>query len=81
MGSSLTKLVNLCLVDYWFSYFRISMNIESVSGTIGYSLLLTLTVLAVLEHFFMILTFRDAVLWRWMIPKSQSTKDSDLKRR
>jgi putative photosynthetic complex assembly protein 2 len=69
------------LVIYWFSYFRISMNIESVSGTIGYSLLLTLTVLAVLEHFFMIITFRDAVLWRWMIPKSQSTKDSDLKRR
>jgi putative photosynthetic complex assembly protein 2 len=71
----------MALVIYWFSYFQISISIDSVSETIGYSLLLTLTVLALLEHFFMILTFRDAVLWRWMIPKPQSTKDVDLKRR
>ena len=77
----LSVILLLGLIVYWSFYFRISIHIESVGGTIGYSLLITLTVLALLEHFFMILTFKDAALWRWMIPKPRSTKDVDLKRR
>ncbi|MFN4099480.1 MAG: DUF3623 family protein, partial [Pararhodobacter sp.] len=36
--------------------------------TIGYTLLVALAFLALLEHGFMILRLRDDKLWRWMIP-------------
>ena len=40
------------------------------SGTeIGFVLLATLTSLALLEHWLMVLPVRDALLWRWMTPK------------
>lgn len=34
---------------------------------IGFALLLALTLLAVLEHWFMVLSIQDAALWRWML--------------
>ena len=55
---------------YWFSGFRGA--IEASGNALGYCFLMTLTSLAILEHFFMILSFPDAALWRWMIPKSDS---------
>lgn len=36
---------------------------------IGFVLLATLTSLALLEHWLMVLPVRDALLWRWMTPK------------
>ena len=36
---------------------------------IGFTLLATLTSLALLEHWLMVLPVRDALLWRWMTPK------------
>lgn len=34
----------------------------------GYSLLFTLTALAILEHIFMVVPLPDAILWRWALP-------------
>jgi putative photosynthetic complex assembly protein 2 len=46
------------------------------SQAVGASLLLTLVVLALLEHLFMILPLRDAALWRWAVP-AQGPKPGD----
>jgi putative photosynthetic complex assembly protein 2 len=35
----------------------------------GFALLTTLTALALLEHWFLVLPLPDAKLWRWMLPK------------
>jgi putative photosynthetic complex assembly protein 2 len=37
-------------------------------GGVQYALLFALTVLAVIEHFFMMLPVRDSALWRWAMP-------------
>ena len=39
-----------------------------VTGDIGFALLGTLTALALLEHWLMVLPLPDEKLWRWMIP-------------
>ncbi len=62
---------------YWFNGFRIAS--EFSGDAIGFCFLLTLTGLAILEHFFMILSFPDAALWRWMIPKPSATSKVALK--
>ena len=43
------------------------------AGQIGYVLLAALTLLALLEHWFMVLPLPDQKLWRWMMP-AQKTK-------
>ena len=40
---------------------------------VGFTLLTVLTVLALLEHWFMVLPLPDQKLWRWMIPQPRST--------
>jgi putative photosynthetic complex assembly protein 2 len=35
---------------------------------VGFALLLALVALAILEHFFMLIPIREAVLWRWAVP-------------
>jgi putative photosynthetic complex assembly protein 2 len=37
---------------------------------VGYSLVLALTALALIEHAFMVLPLHDAALWRWALPAS-----------
>ena len=61
---------------YWLNSFRTA---SEVSQTVGFCFLMTLTGLAILEHFFMILSMHDAALWRWMIPKSTSSVKAALK--
>lgn len=41
----------------------------SSGAEIGFALLATLTSLALLEHWLMVLPVRDSLLWRWMTPK------------
>jgi putative photosynthetic complex assembly protein 2 len=45
-------------------------------AVVGFALLTTLTLLALLEHWFMVLPLADERLWRWMIParKGRSTR-------
>lgn len=45
------------------------INLENQAGLIGFSFLAALTILALLEHWFMVLAVPDAALWRWMLPK------------
>jgi putative photosynthetic complex assembly protein 2 len=52
-------------------------------ATTGYALLTALTLLALLEHWFMVLPLPDQKLWRWMIdppaPKTQARTHAGLK--
>ncbi|MEM7597703.1 MAG: putative photosynthetic complex assembly protein PuhE [Pseudomonadota bacterium] len=41
---------------------------------VGYALLFAITMLALLEHWLMVLPWPDAELWRWMLPAPKSTK-------
>ena len=49
---------------------------EGAGAEAGYALLATLTLLAMLEHWFMILPTPDAKLWRWMLPAPKPTEDA-----
>ena len=45
----------------------------------GYALLASLTALALLEHWLMVLPLPDAKLWRWMLPASRkSTRNTSV---
>jgi hypothetical protein len=43
---------------------------------IGYTLLASLTALALVEHWFMVVPVRDAELWKWMLPSGIDKKKS-----
>ena len=45
---------------------------QTMSQEIGFALLAALTMLALLEHWFMVLPLPDERLWRWMLPSRQS---------
>ena len=51
-----------------------AINVENPGLTVGYTLMTCLCLLALLEHWFMVLPLPDEKLWRWMMPapKSQS---------
>ena len=72
----LSILFLIGILIYWFNNLRLSS--ESSSEITGFYFLSTLTTLALLEHLFMVVSFPDAALWRWMIPKSQSSVKIDL---
>lgn len=48
------------------------------AGMIGHVLLFTLTTLALLEHWFMVLPLPDEKLWRWMLPDQAPKPDPTL---
>ncbi|MEL6960051.1 MAG: putative photosynthetic complex assembly protein PuhE [Pseudomonadota bacterium] len=50
-----------CFAHLW------SMETDLVTAT-GYALLTSLSALALLEHWFMLIPLPDAKLWRWMLP-------------
>ncbi|WP_224816614.1 putative photosynthetic complex assembly protein PuhE [Hasllibacter sp. MH4015] len=54
---------------------------DTTADTIGFALLGTLTMLALLEHWFMVLPLPDEKLWRWMLPErpqpAQATRLSE----
>lgn len=37
---------------------------------VGFTLLASLTALALIEHWFLVLPIRDALLWRWLLPET-----------
>ena len=69
---SLISFTLFFLVD---SIFDIN---NQLSTTIGYTLLASLTTLALVEHWFMVVPLRDAELWKWMLPKQK--KDIKIKK-
>jgi putative photosynthetic complex assembly protein 2 len=51
------------------------------AALIGYVLLTALTLLALLEHWFMVLPLPDEKLWRWMLPASPPSDTTLLPRK
>ncbi len=47
----------------------------SAAAVTGFALLLTLTTLALIEHWLMILPLPDAKLWRWMLPGDRPIRE------
>ncbi|GIU66719.1 putative photosynthetic complex assembly protein PuhE [Candidatus Phycosocius spiralis] len=54
--------------------------VEGSGMATGYLVLFTLTALALLEHFFMVLPVADATLWRWAAPLKPQTNKHDAHR-
>ncbi len=52
-----------------------AINVTHPGMTVGYSLLTCLSLLALLEHWFMVLPLPDEKLWRWMMPAAKPQKD------
>ncbi|MFZ1662313.1 MAG: putative photosynthetic complex assembly protein PuhE [Paracoccaceae bacterium] len=52
-----------------------AMNADHPGMSVGYCLLTSLCLLALLEHWFMVLPLPDAKLWRWMMPAAKPTQD------
>ena len=52
-----------------------AINVEHPGMSVGYTLLTCLCLLALLEHWFMVLPLPDEKLWRWMMPAAKSQKD------
>jgi putative photosynthetic complex assembly protein 2 len=53
-----------------------AINVEHPGMSVGYSLLTCLCLLALLEHWFMVLPLPDEKLWRWMLPATKPQKDT-----
>ncbi|MBC7739660.1 MAG: DUF3623 domain-containing protein [Candidatus Saccharibacteria bacterium] len=49
-----------------------AINVTHPGMTVGYSLLTCLALLALLEHWFMVLPLPDEKLWRWMMPPQKT---------
>ena len=52
-----------------------AINVTHPGMSVGYSLLTCLCLLALLEHWFMVLPLPDEKLWRWMMPAAKTQKD------
>jgi putative photosynthetic complex assembly protein 2 len=51
-----------------------AVNVDPSGLSVGYALLTCLCLLAVLEHWFMVLPLPDEKLWRWMMPAQKTLK-------
>lgn len=49
---------------------------ETTADSVGFTLLTTLTALALIEHWLLVLPLRDAALWRWMLPECDARRKS-----
>lgn len=51
-----------------------AINVDHPGMAVGYALLTCLCLLALLEHWFMVLPLPDEKLWRWMMPAKKTLK-------
>jgi putative photosynthetic complex assembly protein 2 len=65
---SIITFVLFCLIE------RIFREQAGSDVLVGFVLLASLTALALIEHWFMVLSVPDAELWRWMMPKKPAQK-------
>jgi putative photosynthetic complex assembly protein 2 len=49
-------------------FAQLLMTSNSMIEATGFALLTSLSALALLEHWFMVIPLPDAKLWRWMLP-------------
>jgi putative photosynthetic complex assembly protein 2 len=52
---------------------------QTQAGVVGFALIAALTLLALLEHWFMVLPVPDQKLWRWMMPAPQTPPQAALR--
>ncbi|MEM9145122.1 MAG: putative photosynthetic complex assembly protein PuhE [Pseudomonadota bacterium] len=64
-----------CAVGGWGERAYAAQTMES---TVGFALLGMLTLLALIEHWLLVLPLRDAALWRWMLPSRDARRRSTL---
>lgn len=62
------SILGLGAMTAWFGTLALSAPLGSAE-MVGASLLTTLALLGVLEHFFLALPFRDGMLWGWALPR------------
>jgi putative photosynthetic complex assembly protein 2 len=55
-----------------YCWIERAMTATSQGALIGFTLLSALTLLALLEHWFMVIPLPDQKLWRWMLPERKS---------
>ena len=60
-----------CLTVFSALLLERAINVEHPGMSVGYALLTCLCLLALLEHWFMVLPLPDEKLWRWMIPAAK----------
>lgn len=65
---TLLTLTTVCWAERLFS-------VQQPYEIIGFSLLFAISLMALLEHWFMVLPIPDARLWRWMLPKTKTKHD------
>ena len=51
------------------------LSVDLLNQVIGFTLLSSLTAMALLEHWVMVLPIPDAKLWRWMLPQEKQKED------
>ena len=56
-----------------------AVNVTHPGMAVGYTLLTCLCLLALLEHWFMVLPLPDEKLWRWMLPAPKPQVETDKK--
>ncbi|MCY3995348.1 MAG: putative photosynthetic complex assembly protein PuhE [Rhodobacter sp.] len=67
--------VSITLMTFAFACFIERLIDAGIPGAeAGFALLAALTALALLEHWFLILPWPDAKLWRWMLPKPDAER-------
>jgi len=68
-----------CLSFALFFWIGLGSGAQTLVAVVGFALLATITALALLEHWLLILNLPDAKLWRWMLPKGRSAKTTNTK--
>ncbi len=64
-----------CLTVFSALLLERAINVEHPGMSVGYALLTCLCLLALLEHWFMVLPLPDEKLWRWMMPAAKPPKE------
>jgi putative photosynthetic complex assembly protein 2 len=70
------SVIGLAAASWWW-LARIA-DATGAGETVGYALLAAITLLALLEHLFMVLPLPDEKLWRWMLPAAPKPTQKTL---
>ena len=65
-----------------FCWVERLMTVSDPADRVGFALLSSMTALALLEHWLMVLPVPDARLWRWMLPEPKpDSEDAEIRRK
>jgi putative photosynthetic complex assembly protein 2 len=73
--------VSVCVLTVFSALlWERAINVTEPGMSVGYALLTCLALLALLEHWFMVLPLPDEKLWRWMLPAPKNALPTPLKK-